>query len=50
MRLTVDCFIIINEGNGQATEALDPEKINHADEICKESCLERRSRKTYARN
>lgn len=29
-------FIIINEGNGQATEALDPEKVNHADEICKE--------------
>lgn len=27
-------FIIINEGNGQATEALDPEKINRADEIC----------------
>ena len=29
-------FIIINEGNGQAPEALDPEKVNHADEICKE--------------
>lgn len=31
-------FIIILEGNGEATDALSVNKINKADEICEEYC------------
>lgn len=33
-----DLFVIINEGNGEATNALSVNKINKADKICEEFC------------
>lgn len=44
-----DLFIIINEGNGDATEPLAVEKLHAAEEICekyvKESHMDKDSRK-----
>ena len=36
-----DLFIIINEGNGEATNALSIDKINKADKICEVFCTDK---------
>ena len=36
-----DLFIIIHEGNSEATEPLSVDKINEADRICENYCTEK---------